>query len=485
MKLTTSCVMLAVLIIIIGIAISSFRKSTKWDYAWVHHASNVREFIPNNISDLVAFLEHTAHSHGRVCIKGAGYSHGGNTLADDSTQIDMRNLRKMRYDVNSTPSGLLTVEAGATWRSVLIYLATHGRTVAEMQSYHNFSVGGSVAVNCHGRGLQYGTISDTITSMRVCDASGRVWECSDSENRELFYGSIGGYASLGIIVEVTVYTVPNILLYPEVVRDIPVEDAQGLMAAPAPPDVVFFNAVLYPGNYDTLVVYSWRRSLFSPDEDDDKIPIPEITPEVCDSGSLYRFRYWGPMLFEQVLRRLPGVSRVRETVEPILHDNNDTQRLRSYVTATDAVQLHGIIRYPSTTVLQEYFVPVSRVREALSSLIPHFRKMNVVNVSLRYVKKATRCVLNYAPVDSVSIVLYVNVWNTSRGLRTFEELTDAMIAEVCRLEGRFYLPYLLSYDASAVRRMYGRDWEELVRPKKKFDPSRRFQNMMYEHMSTT
>jgi FAD/FMN-containing dehydrogenase len=111
--------------------------------------------------------------------------------------------------------------------------------------------------------------------------------------------------------------------------------------------------------------------------------------------------------------------------------------------------------------------------------------MNVVNVSLRYVKKATRCVLNYAPVDSVSIVLYVNVWNTSRGLRTFEELTDAMIAEVCRLEGRFYLPYLLSYDASAVRRMYGRDWEELVRLKKKFDPSRRFQNMMYEHMSTT
>lgn len=46
--------------------------------------------------------------------------------------------------------------------NLLQHLAAHGRTLEEMQSYHNFSLGGSISVNCHGRGLARGTTVDSV-----------------------------------------------------------------------------------------------------------------------------------------------------------------------------------------------------------------------------------------------------------------------------------------------------------------------------------
>lgn len=61
----------------------------------------------------------------------------------------------------------ITVQSGATWEKVLNYLDTHNLSVSEMQSYFNFSVGGSLGVNCHGRGMKYGTISDSVQNITV------------------------------------------------------------------------------------------------------------------------------------------------------------------------------------------------------------------------------------------------------------------------------------------------------------------------------
>jgi FAD/FMN-containing dehydrogenase len=448
-------------------------KGKKWDYARVHYASDVRVFVPEDESDLAKYLSDPQRIHETVCIKGAGYSHGGNTLSNDSTQVDMRNIRNMRY---FPASQLVVVEAGATWRHVLLYLAEHDRTVAEMQSYHNFSVGGSVSVNCHGRGVRYGSISDTIVSLRVCDAKGRVWTCSDEKNPELFRGVIGGYALLGIIVEVTLITVPNELLCQKIVPNVPVNFTDDLLASEVgDPKTVLFNAVLYPDRYDKLVGYSWKRS--------DKTTVSTEGLPVCDIGPSYS--HYAFMLFEQILRRVPGVNRMREFVEPVIEARNTTTPAkRSFVTATDATRLHGFVRFPTTTVLQEYFVPARRIREALVALVPLFKKINIINVSLRYVKRVSRSVLNYAPVDSVSIVLYVNVWNTANGLRAFGEWTDAVLTLIAHknIDGRFYLPYLLSYDASVVRSMYGDAWKEMTRLKGVYDPGLRFRNLMYDHL---
>lgn len=136
------------------------------DFAHVHHVKGMSIFAPDSVKDLQKFLCDNSRP---IAVKGAGYSHGGQTLADDGVQIDMQNLCGIQYD----PRGqTVTVMAGTTWYEVIKTLSSHGRTVAEMQSYYNFSVGGSISVNCHGRGMDFGAVSDTVVDLTVLTADG-------------------------------------------------------------------------------------------------------------------------------------------------------------------------------------------------------------------------------------------------------------------------------------------------------------------------
>src|SRR6185437_13748088 len=138
-----------------------------YDFAHVHYAKNMEIYQPESIEELQLFLQ---NNRKKFCIKGAGYSHGGQTLCNNATQINLKNINFMYL----LPNNNLVVGAGAIWYDVLQYLVQHNRCVAEMQSYYNFSVGGSISVNCHGRGMQYGSISDSIVGLYVLSSNGKM-----------------------------------------------------------------------------------------------------------------------------------------------------------------------------------------------------------------------------------------------------------------------------------------------------------------------
>ena len=71
-------------------------------------------------------------------------------------------INEINYDQNSNN---VQVGGGCIWKDLILELYKYNRTVAEMQSYYNFSVGGSISVNCHSRNIKYGSISDTILSI--------------------------------------------------------------------------------------------------------------------------------------------------------------------------------------------------------------------------------------------------------------------------------------------------------------------------------
>jgi FAD/FMN-containing dehydrogenase len=86
---------------------------------------------------------------GPVSLGGGRYSMGGQIAAADSLHLDMRAMNKVvSLDI---PRRLIRVQAGTTWRDVQDIVDPHDLSVKIMQSYSNFTVGGSVSVNCHGR----------------------------------------------------------------------------------------------------------------------------------------------------------------------------------------------------------------------------------------------------------------------------------------------------------------------------------------------
>ena len=86
-----------------------------------------------------------------------------------------------------------TVEA--RWTEVIPYLNGRGYSVTVMQSNNDFSVGGSLSVNCHGWQANRPPIASSVEALRVMRPSGEVVRCSRAENTELF-SLVLGYSRL-------------------------------------------------------------------------------------------------------------------------------------------------------------------------------------------------------------------------------------------------------------------------------------------------
>ena len=95
----------------------------------------------------------------------------------------------------------IRVQAGIRWCDIQRFVDPHGLAVKIMQTYANFTVGGSLSVNVHGRYLGFGPLVLSVRAIKIVVASGEVIDASPTQNSELFYGAIGGYGCLGVIVE--------------------------------------------------------------------------------------------------------------------------------------------------------------------------------------------------------------------------------------------------------------------------------------------
>ena len=96
---------------------------------------------------------------------------------------------------------VITVQAGITWRKIQEFIDPYDLSVEIMQSNDNFTVGGSLSVNAHGRYAGLGPIVLSVKSIRLVLADGSVVTASPADNSDLFYGAIGGYGALGVIAK--------------------------------------------------------------------------------------------------------------------------------------------------------------------------------------------------------------------------------------------------------------------------------------------
>ena len=126
---------------------------------------------------------------------------GGQTATPGGLQIDMRTFnRVLAFDsINKT----ITVQPGIRWRDIQRRIDPANLSVKIMQTYADFTVGGSMSVNVHGRYIGQGPLALSIRSFKIVLADGSLVEASATVHPEIFYGAIGGYGGLGVIVEAT------------------------------------------------------------------------------------------------------------------------------------------------------------------------------------------------------------------------------------------------------------------------------------------
>lgn len=455
-----------IVIVIIIVLIILFRNfdSKIYDWAQIHSASPLLIIHPTSIYEIqYAILK---YHNLPICIAGQKFSHGGQTMSDASIQFDMSNFNKI---INlDTRNNLITIESGCTWNQIQIFLDRENLSVAEMQSYRNFSVGGSICVNCHGRGMQYGTIADTIHSLKVITSNGKIYLTSATKYSDLFKAVIGSYGGIALILECTLKVEPNFIIEQKVIKTSRSDIIKTINQIKSDSDIVFYNANIYPKNENTVVHISWNKTNKSLTLD------TRLQPE-------QKYYNWKSMGLEQLVRRFDIFKWIRASKEPDSLIANPQVVWKNYEMSYDTNSLNTLFKYPTTSILQEYFIPVNYIENFLDDfwIVINYYRVNLLNVSLRYVYATNIPILNYAPVDRIAIVLYLNIGNSNTSLSYAKQWTSILIDISLIYSGSFYLPYLLFASIDQFRKAYP-NYKTYVNIKNKYDPLNRFTNHLID-----
>ncbi len=69
---------------------------------------------------------------------------------------------------------MIRVQAGVRWCDIQRFVDPHGLAVKIMQTYANFTVGGALSVNCHGRYVGLGPLVLSVRSLKLALHDGSV-----------------------------------------------------------------------------------------------------------------------------------------------------------------------------------------------------------------------------------------------------------------------------------------------------------------------
>jgi FAD/FMN-containing dehydrogenase len=138
-------------------------------------------------------------------------------------------------------------------------------------------------------------------------------------------------------------------------------------------------------------------------------------------------------------------------------------------------------RLRDTDILQEYFIPHGKMPQFVDGLrsIVKGNGANLINVTIRIVRKDEITTLNYAKQDMFAYVLYFNQKFNEHEGRILRKTTTDLIDLALGLDGTYYLPYQLFYSKEQLRKAYPRV-DEFFAAKRIYDPDELFTNKFYE-----
>ncbi len=417
---------------------------------------------PTTIEEIQEAIRRTT---GPISIGGGRFSMGGQTASPGSLHLDMRNFN--RVVAFSPLRRTIRVQTGMRWCDIQRFIDPHKLAVKIMQTYANFTVGGSLSVNAHGRYVGLGPVIISVQSIAIVLANGDLVEASPVSNAEIFYGAIGGYGGIGVIVEAELELAENTRVervstklrikdYPAYFRKT-VRDER---------DAIFHNADLYPPSYTRVRCETWIES------SKPLTRLHRLQPQKR-SYPLENYFLWA-------ITETPfGKWRREYLIDPLVFMRRRVH-WRNFEAGYDVAMLEPPSRKRRTYVLQEYFVPVERFDEFVPKLaeILHRHRVNALNVSVRHAHADPGSMLAWARQETFAFVLYYKQRTRENARNRVAVWTRELIDAALSVGGSYYLPYQAHATPEQFHRAYPRA-NELFALKRQLDPDFRFRNVLW------
>lgn len=425
---------------------------------------NDKEKIVNQLRDI---LKYTRDNKLKISIAGAQHSMGGHTIYPNGIVLNMLPYKQMQLDkVNN----ILTIGSGALWDNALIYLDQHGKSIAVMQSFSSFSVGGSISVNGHGWQKDSPPISSSIVSFTLMKANGQIVNCSRKENSELFHLVIGGYGLFGVVLDVKLKVVDNIALKYKYIRL-------------SPENYVNHYKKYISGNPNVNLVFGRLRishkhfleeaTLNFFEKDNSIAPAPPIQEQKSVEAKRLVFRGSVDSEYGKRLRWDLETMANKVAKNAIFSRNELLYEDASLIENKDST---------STDLLQEYFIPEKNFNQYINDIKPilKYSKVDLLNITIRGVQRDNASYLNYAREDVFGFVMLFNQKKTKAQEEDMKNLTNQLVDVALKNGGTFYLPYRLHISPEKMRKTYPQA-DNFFKLKLKYDPEELFSNKFYQH----
>lgn len=360
------------------------------DYSRLNPVRVARVLVPRDTAAIRAALHDSTLP---VSVGGGRFSMGGQVAAADSLHLDMRGMNAVLAIDRAQKTA--RVQAGATWRDLQTRLDPLDLAVRIMQSYSNFTVGGSLSVNCHGRYVGRGPMINSIRAVQFVTAGGEVMEVSRSAGADLFAAVVGGYGGLGVVTEVELDLDVNTPLVRDV-EQIPFADYPAYFHERVldDPTVLLHNADLTPPRFAAPTAVTWRVT--------EQLPagalrlVPRGLDYTREQNALW------------AMTELPAGHLLRPTLERYAKAREGRVAWRNHEASLDTASLEPRTRAISTYLLQEYFIPVPQMLAFSRAMARILRRHDVeaLNVSIRHSPRDDTTLLRWAAVPVFSFVLY-------------------------------------------------------------------------------
>jgi FAD/FMN-containing dehydrogenase len=460
----------------------------KSDFGRLNSSTKTEVIVPafdteQATKELQELVKRAAREGRKISIAGSQHSMGGHTLINDGLCVEMRCKAFQNIGPVNLHDKVATVRvgAGATWHELLLALDREGWSVGVMQSNDDFTVGGSLSVNCHGWNASDPPIDSTVEGFTLLQANGAVVECRRDrpEDRELFGATCGGYGLFGIILEVELRVVPNCLYKAEefaaTSRDYSTRFDSLVALHPEKIGLAYGRISTAPGPW----FLSDARIIRFNKINDNACGVRNTIPENGGSSGITNIEI---AIARAAFRASTGNNFGKLGRWSIERFHGQTHRV---------VSRNGILRTPSEwfanrdphyiEILHEYFVPPDRLEDFLARIRPILRQndeIDLLNVTVRKVQRDEISSLAYAREDVFGLVMLFRYRPTPEVDALMAKTTRGLIDVALDCRGSYYLPYRPHATLEQFRKAYPQ-CIEIYESKRKYDPSEVFQNFFY------
>ncbi len=418
---------------------------------------------PTSVEEVQEAIE---RSSGPLSVGGGRFSMGGQTASPGCLQIDMRRMNQV---LSFSPvEKTIRAQTGIRWCDLQRFLDPHDLSVSIMQTYANFTVGGSLGVNVHGRYVGRGPLILSVRAIRIVLASGECVDATPEHNSEIFFGAIGGYGGLGVIVEAELSLADNERIERTNIKMPTAEYLEYFKQKVRDSgDAIFHNGDLYPPHYEKVRAVTWART-------ERGVTEPNRLQPIRKHFLLEKYFFWA-------FTETPFGRWRREFIVDPLIMRKKIVHWRNFEAGYDVAELEPYSRKHSTYVLQEYFVPIDRIDafvDAAGEVLRRYQ-VNVVNISIRHALPDSGSLLAWAREEVFAFVLYYKQRTRESARNRVAIWTRELVQRAVELGGTYYLPYQVHATPEQFHRAYPRA-REYFELKKRLDPEFRFTNVLWD-----